>query len=103
MSVSMENKLRKYVLHLSPFSDHFQCAFLGAFLSSHALLIPCIKHGPDESLVKALNIYACYTALNYVAHGPNVPYAALLWEMDHGLQGFSLENLLFLQFSDTDL
>lgn len=74
-----------------------------AFLSSHALLIPCMKHGPDESLVKALNIYACYTALNYVAPGPNVCYAALVWEMDRGLQGLSLENLFFLQLSDTDL
>lgn len=82
----MENKLRKYVLHLSPFSDHFQCMFLGAFLSSHALLIPCIKHGPDESLVKALHICACYAALNYVARGLNMPYAALLWKWIMGYE-----------------
>lgn len=98
----MESKLRKYVLHLNSFSDHFQCTFFKAFLSSHALLIPFIKHRPDESLVKAVNIYACYTTLNYVAPGPNVCYAALVWEMDKGLQGFSLEGLS-LQFSDTGL
>lgn len=77
--------------------------FFNAFLSSHALLIPCMKYGPDESLMKALNIYACYMALNCFSPGPHVCYAALVWEINHRLQGFSLENHFFLQLSDTDL
>lgn len=98
----MENKLRKCFA-----SQHFFRS-----LSVHVFrcisLISCSVNTlhetwTRESLVKALNIYACYTALNYVAPGPNVCYAALVWEMDRGLQGFSLENLFFLQLSNTDL
>lgn len=57
----------------------------------------------DKSLVEALNICACSTAPNCFAHSPDVSYTSLFMEMEHELQGFSLENLFFLQFSDTDL
>lgn len=98
----MENKLRRYILHLSSFAEHSRCKVLDAFVSSNAGWTGT-KHDSDKSLVKAWNIYACYTALNCVAHSPNVSYTALFLEMVHGLQGFSLADIFFLQFRDTDL